>query len=74
MVGYLTFSSDAQHYVYAATDGRQSFTVVDDREARHRYEAIWTVAESRFLFEGRSEFQYMALKEGRIYLVEERID
>jgi hypothetical protein len=74
MVAYLTFTPDGKQFVYAATSGKTAFTVVGDREAAHRYDAIWTVPEARFLFDGPKTFHYLALKEGNVYLVQEEIE
>jgi len=74
MVAYLTFTPDGKQYVYAATSGKTAFTVVGDREAAHRYDAIWTLPEARFLFDGPKTFHYLALKQGSVYLVQEEIE
>jgi hypothetical protein len=74
MVGYLTFSPDGKHYVYAATKGAEAFTVVDEREAAHRYQSIWTVPEARLLFQSRTKFHYLAVKDESLLLVEEELE
>jgi dipeptidyl aminopeptidase/acylaminoacyl peptidase len=74
MVGYLTFTPDNAHFVYAASDLRQAFTVIDDREATHRYDSIWNVQGARLLFDSHKSFHYMAIKDGNIILVEEEVD
>jgi len=73
MAGYLAFTPDSRHYVYAATEGEAAFTVVDGREADHRYQAIWNVPQSGLLFDSATKFHYLALKDGGVYLVEEEI-
>jgi WD40 repeat protein len=74
-VGYLNFSPDAEHFAYAATRGNAAaFTVVDDLEAAHHYEAIWNVRGQKLLFDQRKKFHYLGLKQGSIFLVEEEID
>lgn len=74
MVGYLSFSPRGDHYVYAATRGKEAFTVVDEQEADHRYEAIWTVPEARLIFDSPRQFHYLAIRGGTLLLVEEEID
>jgi Tol biopolymer transport system component len=73
-VAHLTFSPDNQRLVYAAAAGYKAFTVVDDKEAAHRYEAIWTVPEARLIFDSRKQFHYLGQKDGGLYLVEEQLD
>jgi hypothetical protein len=70
----LTFSPDGCHYVYTAARGEEAFTVVDERPASHRYQAIWTVSEARLPFQNRTTFHYLAVKDGDIFLVEEDVD
>ena len=72
MAGYLTFTPDGR-VVYAATRGDKAFTVVDEKEAAHRYDEIWTTPDARMPFDGPTQFHYLGLKAGNIYLVEEQI-
>jgi len=74
MAGYLTFSPDNAHYVYAATRDDKAFTVVDEAEAAHHYDAIWTPPDSRLVFDTRKRFHYLAMKEGKLFLVEEETE
>lgn len=74
MVGYLGFTPEGNKHLYAATQGGKVFTVVDEKEAAHRYDAIWTVPEARLLFDGRRKFHYLAVKEGNVYSVEEDVE
>ncbi len=73
MVGYLSYTPDGRHTVYAAIRDGQAFTVVDDRRAAHRYDSIWTPPAARFLFDHRDEFRYLAVKDGAIHMVTEKV-
>ena len=44
------------------------------REAAHRYDAVWNPPGAKLLFDHRDEFHYMAVRDGRIMLVEEKLD
>ena len=73
-VGYLTLAPDGRRPVYAATRGKEAFTVVDDEEAAHRYESIWMPPGEPLKFTSRTRFHYLAVKNDSIYLVEEELD
>jgi WD40 repeat protein len=74
MLGYLTFAPDGRRFVCAATAGKAAFTIYNGIEANHRYEAIWSVPDARFVFDGPKKFHYLGIKAGNIYLVEEEIE
>ena len=74
MVGYLTFTPDGRWPVYAAVKGKKTFTVVEDKEATHQYDAIWMPRGEPLRFVAPTRFRYLAVKEGSIYLVEESLD
>lgn len=74
LVGYLNFSPDGNHYVYAASSESKAFTVVDELEAAQGYDAIWSVRGQKMLFDTYKQFHYMAVKNGKIFLVEEETD
>jgi len=74
LVGYLNFSPDNDHFVYAATDEEKSYTVVDEQEAAHRYDAIWNVQDQKLIFDGFKKFHYLGVKGNKIYLVQEELD
>jgi hypothetical protein len=74
MLGYLSFAPDGRRFVCAATAGKSAFTLYNGVEARHRYEAIWSVPDARFVFDGPKQFHYLGIKGGNIYLVEEEIE
>ena len=74
LVGYLTFTPDGRYPVYAAMKGKKTFTVVEDREASHQYDAIWMPRGETLRFVGPTRFRYLAVKEGSIYMVEEQLD
>lgn len=72
MAGYLTFSPNGRA-VYAATRGDKAFTVVEDQEAAHHYQEIWTSPDAKLNFDDPQRFHYLGLKEGQIFLVEEEL-
>lgn len=74
LVGYLTFTPDGRYPVYAAVKAGKTFTVVEDREAAHQYEAIWLPRGQALRFVGPTRFCYLAVKQGNIYLVQEQLD
>lgn len=72
MAGYLTFSPLGRA-VYAATRGEKAFTVVEDQEAAHHYQEIWTSPAAKLVFDDPQRFHYLGLKDGQIFLVEEEL-
>ena len=72
MAGYLTFSPSGRA-VYAATRGDKAFTVVEDQEAAHHYEEIWTSPDAKLIFDDAQRFHYLGLKQGQLFLVEEEL-
>lgn len=72
MAGYLTFSPNGRA-VYAATRGEKAFTVVEDQEAAHHYQEIWTSPNAKLNFDDPQRFHYLGLKQGQIFLVEEEL-
>ncbi len=74
MIGYLTFTPDGRSVVYAAIRGKKTFTVVDEKESTAQYDAIWMPRGAKFTFTSPRRFHYLAVKEGRMFLVEEELD
>ena len=74
MVGYLTFTPDGRWPVYAAAKGTKTFTVVEDREGTHPYDAIWLPRGEALRFVAPTRFRYLGVKDGNIYVVEEQLD
>lgn len=73
-VGYLTFNPDGDKCVYAATSGKQVFSVVDDLEAAHRYDAIWSPHGQKLVFDNYKKFHYLGVKKDQVFLVEEETE
>ncbi|NQT39770.1 MAG: PD40 domain-containing protein [Planctomycetes bacterium] len=71
MIGYLNFTPDGRHTVFAATKDTHAFTVVDGREASRHFDAIWNPPGRRLIFSTEKAFHYMAIKDNAMYLVEE---
>ena len=74
MAAYLNFTPDSRHYIFAATKGEVAFSVVDDRESTHQYDAIWNVRDGKLPIDSPTRFHYLAVKQGNIYLVEEELE
>jgi hypothetical protein len=74
MIGYLTFTPDGRSVLYAAIRGKKTFTVVEDKEAAHQYDAIWMPRGGRFTFTAPKKFHYLAVNDGNMVLVEEELD
>ena len=73
-IAYLTFSPDGDRCIYTATSSAQACTVIDEVEAAHRYDSIWSPPERRLIFDNYRKFHYLGVKKDRIYLVEEEMD
>ncbi len=71
MIGYLNFTPDGRHTVFAATKDTHAFTVVDGREASRHFDAIWNPPDRRLIFSTEEAFHYMAIEDNAMYLVEE---
>jgi len=48
--------------------------VVDEKEAAFQYDAIWMPRGSKFIFTSPRRFHYLAVKEGKMFFVEEELD
>jgi hypothetical protein len=70
---YLAFAPEGHTPVYAAARDRKVFTVVDDDEAAHHYDAIWMPPGEKLRFVGRKTFRYLALRGDGLYRVEEEL-
>jgi len=69
----LTFTPDGKYLVYGAMINGRPHMVVNGRPAQSFYEAIWNIDGGRIVFETSTSFSYIALKEGKIYLVRETV-
>jgi hypothetical protein len=51
----------------------QPHMVVNGQPAQSFYEAIWNIDGGRIVFDTPTSFSYIALKQGKIYLVREAV-
>jgi hypothetical protein len=71
--GTLTFSPEGSHVVYGAFSGDKQFVVVDEKKGKGYDSIIFTNKGGNIIFDSLGTFHYLALKDGGIYLVEEKI-
>lgn len=69
----LAFTPDGKYLLYGAMTNGRPHMVVNGRPAQSFYEAIWNIDGGRIVFDTPTSFSYIALKEGKIYLVREAV-
>ena len=69
-VGFPVFSPDSQHIAYYVILGNRRFVVVDDDEGK---EYVYII-KGNIIFDSPTSFHYLAIKDNKIYLVEETIN
>ncbi len=71
--GTLTYSPDGTLLIYGAMTNGRPHMVVNGQPAQSFYEAIWNINGGRIVFDAPASFSYIALKDGKIYLVREAV-
>jgi len=67
----LAFTPDGKHLLYGAMTNGRPHLVVNGRPAQPFYEAIWNIDGGRIVIDTPTTVSYIALKDGKIYLVRE---
>jgi Tol biopolymer transport system component len=69
----LAFTPDGKYLLYGAMTNGRPHMVVNGRPAQSFYEAIWNIDGGRIAIDTPTSFSYIALKDGKIYLVREAV-
>ncbi len=69
----LSYTPDGKYVLYGAMTNGRPHMVVNGQAAQSFYEAIWNIDGGRIVFDTQKSFSYIALKDGKIYLVREAI-
>ena len=69
----LIFTPDGKYLLYGAMTNGRPHMVVNGQPARSFYEAIWNIDGGRLVIDTPTSFSYIAMKDGKIYLVREAV-
>jgi len=69
----LTYTPDGKYLLYGAMTNGRPHMVVNGQPAQSYYEAIWNINGGRVVIDTLTSFSYIALKQGKIYLVREAV-
>jgi hypothetical protein len=69
----LYFNKSGQHLAMVAFTGEQQMVVVDGVEG-NPYDMVLTQGGAKVQFDDEDRFHYLAVKNGKLYLVEESIE
>jgi hypothetical protein len=69
----LSYTPDGKYVLYGAMTNGRPHMVVNGQAAQSFYEAIWNIDGGRIVFDTQKSFSYIALKDGKIYLVREAV-
>lgn len=69
----LAFTPDGKYLLYGAMTNGRPHMVVNGQPAQSFYEAIWNINGGRIVVDTPRSFSYIALKDGKIYLVRETL-
>jgi WD40 repeat protein len=69
----LAFTPDGKYLLYGAMTNGRPHMVVNGQPAQSFYEAIWNINGGRIVVDTPRSFSYIALKDGKMYLVREAV-
>lgn len=69
----LAFTPDGKYLLYGAMTNGRPHMVVNGQPAQSFYEAIWNINGGRIVADTPRSFSYIALKDGKMYLVREAV-